>query len=377
MSIDVLLFFSDEKSREKEQESEELKIDPTAGPLGFESLLLTEEHDLGDFEFNSICLLHKKKLVKILPHPSSPSTHLLTIGDDGFLRNYSVDQMKIEKFYLISSKPLTCFQSISARSSLDNDELHPLAIIGSFDQRIYFHNLTSGTSIFSEQLHDDSIVGLYVTRRSPNVLLLTASADATVRFWLLDNLLSMQADEYIFNPDASSSSSISIEHEIQFEASCTTMDVQEQHELLAVACQDGSIHLCHFRGETSFKRFQSSKPILSVSLRSDGTSLVYLCSEYLTIIDITTDAETFRANSTNPTRSFSSFFYSPKMLLIALTNGSCDVWNLRIREKVLTLNISGTCAINTITYNDGMFFLGSEDGYLYSYVFASRQSASL
>ncbi|CAF5120315.1 unnamed protein product, partial [Rotaria magnacalcarata] len=57
-----------------------------------QSLSSFEHHELGHFEFDSVCRLHKTAVKGIVPHPSLPSTHLLTIGDDGFLRNYMVNK---------------------------------------------------------------------------------------------------------------------------------------------------------------------------------------------------------------------------------------------------------------------------------------------
>jgi hypothetical protein len=65
------------------------------------------------------------------------------------------------------------------------------------------------------------------------------------------------------------------------------------------------------------------------------------------------------------------------MLIVGLTNGSCDVWNLKICEKVYTLNICDNIPITTIAHNHGMFFFGTGDGSVHSYVFASRLQLSI
>ena len=120
-----------------------------------QSLCFFEDNELGEFEFDSVCRLHKTAITRIVPHPSHPSTHLLTVGIDGFLRNYMVNKSKLDTFYFISSRALTCIKSIEVYSSLNTAERCSLAFIGAADHCLYIYNLETGTSIFSQVLHDD------------------------------------------------------------------------------------------------------------------------------------------------------------------------------------------------------------------------------
>jgi WD40 repeat protein len=343
-----------------------------------QSLSSFEQHELGQFEFDSVCRLHKTAVTRIVPHPLLPSTHLLTIGDDGFLRNYMVDKSKIDTFFFISSRPLTCLKSIAVRSTINSNERCSLAFIGSDDHTLYIYNLETGTSIFSQVLHDDVITDLYITNRSTPTLLCTSSIDATVRFWSLENLIFIQEDSYVFENNYHLSSTIEMQYDISFDSSCTCMHVVEEHSLLAVGCQDGSIYLCHFQTGQILKQLTSiSSPILSLSVRSDGLFLAYLSSRTVTLIDILSGTDVFTSACLSNEQSFYSLFYSSPMLIVGLTSGSCDVWNLKICEKVHSLNICDNLTITTIAHNDGMFFFGTDDGSVHSYVFASRQQLSL
>jgi WD40 repeat protein len=342
-----------------------------------QSLSAFEEHELGQFEFDSVCRLHKTSVTRIVPHPSLPSTHLLTIGDDGFLRNYMVDKSKMETFYFISSRPLTCLKSIAVYLSINTTERCSLAFIGSADHSLYIYNLETGTSILLQVLHDDAITELYITNRSTPTLLCTSSNDATVRFWSLENLLFNNGDNYIFERNYHLTSTIQMQYDISFDSSCTCMSVLEEHELLAVGCQDGSICLCHFQTGQILKQFTSSSSILSVIIRSDGLFLAYLTSTTITLVDILSGTDVFTKLSSSNESLFYSLFYSSQMLIVGLNNGSCDVWNLKICEKVHSLNICDNTAITTIAHNDGMFFFGTYDGSVHSYVFASRQPLSI
>lgn len=339
-----------------------------------QSLSSFEEHDLGQFEFDSVCRLHKTAVTGIVPHPSFPSTHLLTIGDDGFLRNYMVDRSKSDTFYFISSRPLTCFKAIPVSLSIHTTERCSLAFMGSEDRSLYIYNLETGTSILSQVLHDDDITDLYITNRSTPTLLCTSSNDTTVRFWSLEHLLYNQDDNYIFQKNYHLSTMLQMQYDISFDSSCTSMFVLEEHGILAVGCQDGSIYLCHFETGQILKQLTSSlSPIISLSIRSDGHFLVYLTSKAVTLVDILSGTDVFTKSSLTNEQSFNSLFYSSQMLIIGLNNGSCDVWNLKICEKVYSLNICDNIPITTITHNDGMFFFGTGDGSVHSYVFASRQ----
>jgi WD40 repeat protein len=343
-----------------------------------QSLSSSEEHELGQFEFDSVCRLHKTAVTQIVPHPSLPSTHLLTIGDDGFLRNYMVDKSKIDTFYFISSRPLTCLKSIPVYLSINKNERSSLAFIGSADHSLYIYNLETGTSLLSKVLHDDVITSLYITNRSTPTLLCTSSNDATVRFWSLENLLFTNDDNYIFQPNYHLASIIEMQYDISFDSCCTCMHVLEEHGLLAVGCQDGSIYLCHFQTGEIIKQLTSSlSPILSLSIRSDGLFLAYLTSTTVTLVDILSGTDVFTKTCLLNNQSFTCLFYSSQMLIVGLSNGSCDVWNLKICEKVHSLNICDNIAITTITHNDGMFFFGTDDGSVHSYVFASRQQLSI
>jgi WD40 repeat protein len=155
------------------------------------------------------------------------------------------------------------------------------------------------------------------------------------------------------------------------------MNVLEEHGLVAVGCQDGTIHVCHFQTGQILKQFTSRLSVLSLSLRSDGLFLAYISSKQLTLIDILSGTEIFNTSCLSDEHSFNCLFYSSKMCIVGMNNGSCDVWNLKIAEKVHSLNICDQLAITTITHNDGMFFFGTDDGSVHSYVFASRQQLSI
>ncbi|CAF0775088.1 unnamed protein product [Adineta steineri] len=343
-----------------------------------------EEHELGQFEFDSVCRLHKTAITRIVPHPSLPLTHLLTIGNDGFLRNYMVNKSKMDTFCFVSSRPLTCLKSIPVHLAIDTNEKCSLAFIGSSDNALYIFNLETGTSILSQVLHDDIITDLYVTNRSIPTLLCTSSNDATVRFWSLENLLFMNEDKYIFQTNYHFSSKIQMQYDISFDSPCTCMYVLEEHSLLSVGCQDGSVYLCHFQTGQILKQLTSSSsssssslPILSLSLRSDGLFLAYLSATTVTLVDIISGTDVFTNTCLSNEQMFKSLFYSSQMLIVGLTNGSCDVWNLKTGEKVHTLSICDKISITTITHNHGMFFFGTDDGSVHSYVFASRLQLSI
>ncbi|CAF1456017.1 unnamed protein product [Rotaria magnacalcarata] len=344
-----------------------------------QSLSSFEHHELGHFEFDSVCRLHKTAVKGIVPHPSLPSTHLLTIGDDGFLRNYMVNKSKIDTFYFISLRPLTCIKSIQVHFSIDGNEQCALAFVGCYDHTLYIHNLQTGTSILSQVLHDDIITDLCITNRSTPTLLCTSSHDATVRFWSLENLIFINEDSYVFQPNYHSTAILPMQYDISFDSSCTCMHALEEHCLLAVGCQDGTINLCNFQTGEILKQLTSplSLPILSLSLRSDGLFLAYISSKAVTLVDIISSTDVFTNTCVSDEQSFKSLFYSSQMLILGLMNGSCDVWNLKICEKVHTLNINDKISITTIAYNDGMFFFGTDDGSVHSYVFASRQQLSI
>lgn len=339
-----------------------------------------EENELGQFEFDSVCRLHKTAIRRIVPHPSLSSTHLLTIGDDGFLRNYMVDRSKLDTFYSVSSRPLTCLQAISVYLSENITDRSSLAFIGSSDQHLYIYNLETGTSILSQVLHSDVITDLYVSNRSVPTLLCTASHDATVRFWSLDNILYNDEEHYIFRPNYHCTSTIQMQYDISFDTSCMCMHALEEHELLVVGCQDGSIYLCHFQSGQILKQLTTSStglPILSLCLRADALFLAYLTGTTITLVDILTGTDVFTKSCVINNRSFNSLFYSSKILVVGLTNGMCEVWNLKSCEKIHTLCICDNISITAIRYHDGMFFFGTDDGSVHSYVFASRHPLSI
>ena len=168
-----------------------------------------------------------------------------------------------------------------------------------------------------------------------------------------------------------------MQYDASFETSCTCMHVLEEHGLLAVGCQDGMIYLCYFQTGEIIKQLTSSPlPILSLAFRSDCLFLAYLTSTTISLVDIISGTDVFTKNYLLTGQSFTSLFYSSQMLIIGLNNGSCDIWNLKTCEKVYSLNICDNIPITTITYNDGMFFFGTDDGSVHSYVFASRQQLS-
>ncbi|CAF1338065.1 unnamed protein product [Rotaria sordida] len=79
----------------------------------------------------------------------------------------------------------------------------------------------------------------------------------------------------------------------------------------------------------------SSLPILLLSLRSDGLFLAYISSRTITVVDIIIGTNVFTTTCLSDEQFFNKLFYSSQMLIIGLINGSCDVWNLRICEKIM------------------------------------------
>ena len=229
----------------------------------------------------------------------------------------------------------------------------------------------------SQVLHDDEISDLYITNRSTPVMMCTASKDSTVRVWSLEPLLSMDEESYVFRSTAYLANILHMQYEISLDSPCLAMHVLENHSLIAVGCQDGSIYLCHLETGDILKQLSSPLPILSLSLRPDGLFLAYLSSNAVTLIDIISGTEIFTTERASKEEAFHSLCYSLNMLVIGLINGSCDVWNVRTGEKVHSLHICDNMPITTITHNEGMFFFGTEDGSVHSYVFASRQPVSI
>ncbi|CAF0851553.1 unnamed protein product [Adineta ricciae] len=343
-----------------------------------QSLSSFEEHELGQFEFDSVCRLHKTAITRIVPHPLLPTTHLLTIGDDGFLRNYIVDQNKVHAYFYVSSRPLTCLKSIAVQLSHDTDEQCALAFIGGYDHSFYIYNLDTGTSVFSQILHDDTITDLYVTSQLTPAMLCTSSSDSTVRFWSLEHLLDMNEEKHVFARNHQRPSMIPMLYDISFDSPCTCMSVLEEHLLLSVGCGDGTVFLCHFQTGEILKHLPPlASPILSVSFRIDGHFLAYLSAKTVVLVDIISGTEVFTNACLSNDQLFNCLFYSSQMLIVGSTNGSCDVWNLKICEKVHSLNICENLPITTIAHNHGMFFFGVNDGSVHSYVFASRLQLSV
>jgi len=325
------------------------------------------------FEFDSVCRLHKSAITRIVPHPMHSSTHLLTISDDGFLRNYLIDRMKSEAFYLVSVRRLTCLKSIQVQFEYETSDQCSLAFIGSSDHTLYVYNLETGTAIFSQILHDDVITDLYITNQSTPTILCTSSNDATVRFWSLENLLSTENNQYKFQQNYHLLSKIEMQYDISFDTPCNSMHILEEHGLLAVGCQDGAIHLCHFQTGQILKQLSSATlPILSLTFRSDCLFLAYLTSTTMTLVDILSGTDVFTQNSPTNGHTFTSFFYASQLLIIGLSNGTCDIWNLKLCEKIHTLPVCDNIPITTITYNDGLFFFGTDDGSVHAYTLVSR-----
>lgn len=351
-------------------------IGETSSRTHSQSLPSFEQYELSQIEFDSVCRLHKTAVKCIVPHSSLPSTNLLTIGDDGFLRDYIVDKSKVDTFIVVSSRPLICLKAIQVRSSIDSDEQYTLAFIGGYDRTLYIYNLQTGTSIFSKVLHDDVITDLYITRQSTPTLLFTSSHDATVCCWSLENFIFTHENNYILESN-NNASNIQIHYDVSFDSSCTCMHILEEHSLLTVGCQDGTISICNLQTGDIVKKLTSSSPILSLSLHPDGHFLAYLTSKTVTLVDILTGTDVFMKTCSSDNQSFSALFYLSQTLVIGLSDGSCDIWNLKVGEKVHTLKITDDICITTIAYNHGMLFFGTDDGSVHSYTVAKREQSSI
>ncbi|CAF1298590.1 unnamed protein product [Didymodactylos carnosus] len=209
-------------------------------------------------------------------------------------------------------------------------EINSIAFIGSYDQSIYIYNLTNSLLPYTQKLHEDVIVDVYVSSK------------------------------------------------INSFPSCTCLDVLEEHDLLAVGCHDSTILLCDLTTGQILIQWNSSSEdhskIMSIQFHNDGLFLAYLCTTKLALIDIMTGTEVFKHSSSSI--KFRSLFYSNNILIIGCKNDSIKLFSMKSSSFLpLSLHICDT-AITTIakhTHNmasgiyDKIYFFGTEDGSIHMY----------
>lgn len=155
---------------------------------------------------------------------------MFSVGRDGFIKVYSVTDGIQLRSTKLGSLPLS---SLALANSMD---AYPIVLAGSFDNCVYVYSVDYGRALAKVRVHDDTVSCLQIMESSCQQMV-TASWDATVKIWTMDEGRGSWATTLGSSKSTRNASVEFVEHD----GAVLCLDVGYQNNILVSGSEDGSI----------------------------------------------------------------------------------------------------------------------------------------
>ncbi|XP_057822900.2 uncharacterized protein LOC131035250 [Cryptomeria japonica] len=171
---------------------------------------------------------------------ASECLSLFSVGRDGFVKVYSISDGLQLRSTKLGSLPLS---SLALAKSTD---AYPVVLAGSFDNCVYAYSVDYGRALGKVRVHDDTVSCLQIIDSSSQKMV-TASWDATIKIWNIDEGRGSWATTFGSSKKTQSASMEFVEHE----GAVLCLDVGYENSILVSGSEDGSIIAWDTRTPTS------------------------------------------------------------------------------------------------------------------------------
>ncbi|CAK9813216.1 Protein FAN [Anthophora quadrimaculata] len=259
------------------------------------------------FELHELMIFqsHKECVSSIIVPTKEEVDEVISVGQDGMLKLYSIKNKKLTRSVSLSSLPLSScilYRTPSHRNIL---------VAGSWDNSLIFYDVEFGRVIDVLQGHEDAVscLALSATRQ----IIISGSWDCTAKIWRCykSGTKIRPAECFI----------VQLDHD----SKVTCINISRDETLLVSGTGDGEIFLWNmdtYNLQFSVKAHSSK---INAMVFEEGRSIIS-CAEdkVLNIIDVHTSTQIYRTSIEHEPLTL---VYFDIFLLVGDSNGNINVWN--------------------------------------------------
>nr|XP_012149911.1 PREDICTED: protein FAN isoform X2 [Megachile rotundata] len=249
---------------------------------------------------------HKDSINSIAVIIKEEIDEVISVGQDGMLKLYSIKNKKLRRSVSLSSLPLS--SCVSYYTSLHRNVL----VAGSWDNSLIFYDIEFGRVIDILPGHDDAISCLAL---SPSrQIIISGSWDCTVKLW----------QSYISGTKIKPAKCLIAQ--LDHDSKVTCINISRDETLLVSGTDDGEIFLWNmdtYNLQLTVKAHTCK--INAMVFDQEGKSIISCAQDKaLNIIDVCTSTRIYHTTLEHELLTLSWF---ETLLLIGDNNGNINVWN--------------------------------------------------
>ncbi|CAL7951198.1 unnamed protein product [Xylocopa violacea] len=260
------------------------------------------------FELHELLIFqsHKESVSSITITNKEEINEIISVGQDGMLKLYSIKNKKLTRSVSLSSLPLSSCISYYTPSHRN------ILVAGSWDNSLIFYDIEFGRVIDILQGHEDAIscLALSSTRR----IIISGSWDCTAKVWQsYKSGAKIKPAEYLIA-------------QLDHDSKVTCISISGDEILLVSGTEDGEIFLWNMDTyNLQFNVKAHTCKINAMVFDQKGKSIIS-CSEdkVLNIIDVHTSTQIYRTTIEHEPLTLTWF---KTFLLIGDNSGNINVWN--------------------------------------------------
>ncbi|XP_053985116.1 protein FAN-like [Hylaeus anthracinus] len=264
---------------------------------------------------------HKESVSSITMMNKERIDEVVSVGQDGMLKLYSIKNKKLTRSVALSSLPLSSCISYYTTSHRN------ILVVGSWDNSLIFYDLEFGRVIDTLKGHEDAVSCLVLS--SSRQIIVSGSWDCTAKVWQC----------YISGSKIKPTECLIAQ--LDHDSKVTCINISRDEKLLVSGTEDGEIFLWNmdtYNLQFSVKGHTSK--VNAMVFDEDGKSIIS-CAEdkVLNIIDVHTSTQIYYTTMEHEPLTLTWLY---NFLLISDSNGNINVWNHE-----------GAIFVSQIHYHDG------------------------
>eukprot|EP00250_Pteridium_aquilinum_P011894 c20373_g1_i2 orf=431-2884(-) len=179
--------------------------------------------------------LHRGPVVAVVlsEENTSEALTLYSAGQDGFVKVFSVRENCQVRATKLGTLPLS---ALALAGSCDK---YPIVLAGSNDNCLYAYSVDYDRPLGKMQVHEDTVT--CIKSVSGNQRLITASSDATIKIWSMEEGRGGWTTSFSLNSTARDHACIPEDQFLEHEGAVLSLDVQEGDSLVVSGEEDGSV----------------------------------------------------------------------------------------------------------------------------------------
>lgn len=215
------------------------------------------------------------KAVVLSEENASESLTLYSAGQDGFVKVFSVRENCQVRATKLGILPLS---ALALAGSCDE---YPIVLAGSNDNCLYAYSVDYGRPIGKMRVHEDTVTCVKLVDHSLQRLI-TASSDATIKIWTMEEGRGGWTTGFSLNPTDSEPACVPEGQFLEHEGAILSLDVQEGGYLAVSGEEDGSVIAWDMRNPSTGmwqQRGILQGPAVGIRLITNGPELVVASGE--------------------------------------------------------------------------------------------------